>query len=523
MAPAAARQTAGASSSGRGPPAALPPHLTGLAALCAPTAGAADLATSQSRRGAGPPAPPGSAARALAVVADSPLAPCLAPEPGAAGVGAALGQPTVALLFLTASDVPHAGTWAAWLRAASGLVRADCLARDVCGAAAPAGGGAAGAGPAAGSPPGRRLAAPADASPSLEAAREAALAGLAAGAGAPPAPGAPALASQSLFTVYVHTPPNITLKPSSPFAGREVAGRVRASWGDHSIVEATRILLRAALADPRNQRFVLLSEADAPLYSAAATYAQLMGEVTSRVDACVDPLKDRSLARFTPRMETPHFKEKDWRKSSQWFTLNRRAAEAIGADEEIAASFRQNCVNGWDEDRQDNRWCHSDEHYIPTALAALGLSNETDCVGGAMAVDWSAGGAHPATYWHHDISGDLIERQRASDDSCEPQAAFDAAAPLFVRLDQLPAAAPPPCAWSRLPLTPPAPGVPTRVPVLPPRCTLFSRKFVREVAERLLGLAEGDDGLRLLDGAQPRCPARPAAAAAAVDAGGDAP
>ena len=29
--------------------------------------------------------------------------------------------------------------------------------------------------------------------------------------------------------------------------------------------------------------------------------------------------------------------------------------------------------------------------------------------------------------------------------------------------------------------------------------------FVREVSERLLGLVEGDDGLRLLDTAQPTC------------------
>ena len=484
----------------------------GLAALCAPVPGAAhDLAASGRPRGAGPPAPPGGAGGRLAVVAGSPLAvPCAAPSPGAPSLGAAIGQPTVALMFLTASDLPHAGTWSAWLRAAGGLVRADCLAASVCAAPAVGGSGAAvtastttTAAPAAG---GRRLAgADADAA--------AALAALSADVTADAAAARPSdpIAAQTLFTVYVHTPPNVTLKEGTPFAGREVSARVAAAWGDHSIVEATRAMLRAALKDPRNQRFVLLSEADAPLYSAAATYAQLMGEKTSRVDACVDPAKDRALSRFTPRMETEHFKEAHWRKSSQWVTLTRRAAAAIGADEEIAASFKANCVNGWDDDRQDNRWCHSDEHYIPSALAALGLANETDCVGGAMAVDWSGGGAHPATYWHHDISGDLIERQRASDDACEPSAAFDAAAPLFVRLEQVAPAAPRECAWTPRPLTPPAPGVPTRVPVLTPRCTLFARKFVREVAERLLGLAEGDDGLRLLDRAQPTCPAGAAA------------
>ena len=167
------------------------------------------------------------------------------------------------------------------------------------------------------------------------------------------------LASQHLFSVYVHTPPNVTLKAGSPFAGREVPARVRAAWGDHSVVEATRALLREALRDPLNQRFVLLSEADAPLYSAAATYAQLMSEPKSRINACAVPGQDRELKRFTPRMETPGalgFKKENWRKSSQWWTLNRKAADALGADEAIDASFKAHCVNGFDEDRGENRW-----------------------------------------------------------------------------------------------------------------------------------------------------------------------
>jgi hypothetical protein len=352
---------------------------------------------------------------------------------------ARIGQPKVALLFLTASDVPHEMTWAAWLQAASGLLRADCVAQAVCptthlgaggGVAARftahgldadgGGGGAAGSTPAG--PPRRKLFGgaensnnnhasaaaalasreaavaaleAADAAAAREAAREfaavtsaaasadakaaakaaadgsdenasAAAAAAAASAAAADATAAlntsalsAVLSSQHLFSVYVHTPPNVTLKAGSPFAGREVGGRVRAAWGDHSVVEATRALLREALSDPLNQRFVLLSEADAPLYSAAATYAQLMSEPKSRINACAVPGQDRELKRFTPRMETagPHgFKKENWRKSSQWWTLNRKAADALGADEAIDASFAAHCVNGFDEDRGENRW-----------------------------------------------------------------------------------------------------------------------------------------------------------------------
>ena len=456
-------------------PAAFAPHLSaiygdearGLDALCTVPGGGggAALSSSSSRsaagaagvggggggRRAGPPgvaAPAGSGAPpppgAPATVWGAPpsgMVPCMAPDvssaPGA-DAAARVGQPKVALLFLTASDVPHERTWAAWLRAASGLLRADCVAQAVCptthsggGGAARAAAGAGGAhgldadGGAGGStpagPPRRRRALfgagettaeaaahaalasreaavaaleAADAAAAREAAREfeavtaaaasadakaaAAAAsadegngdeGAAAAAAAAAATAAAAalnasdlssvLASQHLFSVYVHTPPNVTLRAGSPFAGREVPNRVRAAWGDHSVVEATRALLREALADPLNQRFVLLSEADAPLYSAAATYAQLMSEPKSRINACAVPGQDRELKRFTPRMETagPHgFRKENWRKSSQWWTLNRRAADALGADEAIDASFKAHCVNGFDEDRGENRW-----------------------------------------------------------------------------------------------------------------------------------------------------------------------
>jgi hypothetical protein len=53
------------------------------------------------------------------------------------------------------------------------------------------------------------------------------------------------------------------------------------------MVEALRSLLRAALADPANQRFQLLCEHTLPLQSPLLIYQQLMKEPRSRVNACV--------------------------------------------------------------------------------------------------------------------------------------------------------------------------------------------------------------------------------------------
>lgn len=141
---------------------------------------------------------------------------------------------------------------------------------------------------------------------------------------------------RQLFNVYTHLPPGHAHPAGSLFAGHEVPGRVAVQWGSHSLVRlarlpctwmilcpgpsfhldnctcppmhlltghlrthpptfpptsfhqvgAERALLRAALADPANQRFVLLSDSCVPLYPAPLIWAQLLSEERSRVNAC---------------------------------------------------------------------------------------------------------------------------------------------------------------------------------------------------------------------------------------------
>ena len=49
---------------------------------------------------------------------------------------------------------------------------------------------------------------------------------------------------------------------------------------------AARNLLGAALREPLNQKFILLSESGLPLYPPTTTYLQLMHEDKSRLDSC---------------------------------------------------------------------------------------------------------------------------------------------------------------------------------------------------------------------------------------------
>ena len=51
-------------------------------------------------------------------------------------------------------------------------------------------------------------------------------------------------------------------------------------------MQVSRRMLRLALEDPLNQRFLLVSEVCIPLYPPTVLYAQLMAEDKSRLNAC---------------------------------------------------------------------------------------------------------------------------------------------------------------------------------------------------------------------------------------------
>ena len=81
---------------------------------------------------------------------------------------------------------------------------------------------------------------------------------------------------------------NQGVSPASRFSKALIKNRVATEWGGFTLASATRALLRAALLDPNNQRFALLSESCVPLYSPAVVYSQLVYSDKSRINACAD-------------------------------------------------------------------------------------------------------------------------------------------------------------------------------------------------------------------------------------------
>ena len=77
--------------------------------------------------------------------------------------------------------------------------------------------------------------------------------------------------------------------PDSIWYNRDIVDRVQVEWGRHSLVTATRNLMKVALQEPLNRKLILLSEAGIPLYPPTALYYQLIMEDKSRINSCTQP------------------------------------------------------------------------------------------------------------------------------------------------------------------------------------------------------------------------------------------
>ncbi|KAH9618291.1 hypothetical protein KSS87_011100, partial [Heliosperma pusillum] len=148
------------------------------------------------------------------------------------------------------------------------------------------------------------------------------------------------------------------------------------------MIEAERLLLDAALGDPANQRFVLLSDSCVPLYNFSYIYDYVMGSSKSFVDSFLDKKEGRYNTKMSPIIP----KDK-WRKGSQWFTLIRRHAEVMVDDGIVFPVFRKFCkrrppVDKKNEKRnlklQKQHNCIPDEHYLQTLLTMAGLEKELE-------------------------------------------------------------------------------------------------------------------------------------------------
>lgn len=163
-----------------------------------------------------------------------------------------------------------------------------------------------------------------------------------------------------------------------------------------SMCDAERRLLANALLDYSNEWFILLSEACIPIHSFSLVYFYLSRSRYSFMGA-FDETGPFGRGRYNEKM-SPEVNLSDWRKGSQWFEVNRKLAIDIVEDGFYYPKFEQFCRPA----------CYVDEHYFPTMLTIRSphlLANRS-----LTWVDWSRGGAHPATFGKGDITEEFFKK-----------------------------------------------------------------------------------------------------------------
>ncbi|KAH9790864.1 glycosyltransferase bc10 [Citrus sinensis] len=217
---------------------------------------------------------------------------------------------------------------------------------------------------------------------------------------------------ESRFSIYVHSRPGFLFSKGTTrsiyFLDRQVNDSIQVDWGGASMIEAERILLRHALADPFNDRFVFLSDSCIPLYNFSYTYNYIMSTSTSFVDSFADTKEGR----YNPKM-APVIPVHNWRKGSQWAVLTRKHAEIVVNDTTVFPMFQQHCKPA-DPSKEHN--CIPDEHYVQTLLAQEGLEGELtrrsltySSWDLSSSKDHERRGWHPATYKYADATPLLIQ------------------------------------------------------------------------------------------------------------------
>ena len=246
------------------------------------------------------------------------------------------------------------------------------------------------------------------------------------------APGARAnthpIADQDLFSVYVHVPNGVHYSLESTFAPYVLGTRLDTQWGTHSITDAMRAILAEGLKDERNQVFVTVSDDAMPLRHPTVFYQSAIHFPVSRINACLG--NERTTGRWREAMANKAaypVRLEDWRKSSQWFQIQRHHAERLVEDQAIDHTFRNYCTENADQPA-----CTSDEHYPATTLSMLGHTLETDCQGSIMATDWSDGGSHPSTFQEDAITFEFLDKI-AETSGCHPKLAYQLASYGFVQ------------------------------------------------------------------------------------------
>jgi hypothetical protein len=111
----------------------------------------------------------------------------------------------------------------------------------------------------------------------------------------------------------------------------------------------------------------------------AIRHAVAVADNKSYVNACKQDKTFAKIFQYKSELETVGVNRESFRKSEQWFGLQRQHASIVAYESKIAAVFRKVHIK------------FADEHYIPTVLAHHHLSSQTSCGAGVTYTNWGWG------------------------------------------------------------------------------------------------------------------------------------
>lgn len=173
-------------------------------------------------------------------------------------------------------------------------------------------------------------------------------------------------------------------------------------WGRLSVYEAERRLLGNALLDQRNDWFLLLSESCIPIFNFPDTYRYLNDwQGISFIESYkeIGRTAQGRLYRGKFQSMAPEITDKNFRKGSQWFQINRDLA-LLAAAESVEYTKFENFFC------KIHAVCYIDEHFLPT----FGWIKRPNAIAFRTLTYYEFHGKspHPKKFWEGDTDAKLI-------------------------------------------------------------------------------------------------------------------
>jgi hypothetical protein len=180
-------------------------------------------------------------------------------------------------------------------------------------------------------------------------------------------------------SIYIHS--KDSLDPASAFKQHEMATKVATTW--ERTMRAQVAILKEALKDPSNEKFVFVSGDSVPIQKFDFVYQQLMQHSLSVFNYSWNNHQDPDSTFYYPKRKLEGISYDKQFKNSQWVVLSRKHAQMMVDDDEVISRVVQSTC--------DN------EHYPSTFLAMQNLLSEV-VNQPTMLTLWHRGYAHPFTF-----------------------------------------------------------------------------------------------------------------------------